>query len=158
MNLTGNGVFMMAKITDDNKLEIIIKYEDGIKVSKLAMQYGISVTIIHRIMARYKKYGIDGILVKHTKRKFTDEFKNEVLKHVDNGEPLDSIALMFNIKHSTINSLNKKRNEIKDNKITSPLTNEERKELIELRKKNKHGFSYDLLYCIINLSTIRKIT
>ena len=81
--------------------------------------------------------GVDGILVKHTKRKFTDEFKNEVLKHVDNGEPLDSIALMFNIKHSTINSLNKKRNEIKDNKITSPLTNEERKELIELRKKKQ---------------------
>lgn len=40
--------------------------------------------------------------------------KNEALKHVDNGEPLDSIALMFNIKHSTINSLNKKRNEIKN--------------------------------------------
>ena len=50
------------------------------------------------------------------------------------------------------------KNEIEDNKITSPLTNEERKELIELRKKNKHGFSYDLLYYIINLSTIRKIT
>lgn len=91
-------------------------------------------------MARYRKYGIDEILAKLTKRKFTDEVKNEVLKHVDNGEPLDSIALMFNIKHSTINSLNKKRNEIKDNKITSPLTNEELKELIELREKKARVF------------------
>ena len=51
----------MAKLRDDNKLESIIKYENGIKVSKLVMQYGISVTIIHRIMARYRKYVIDGI-------------------------------------------------------------------------------------------------
>lgn len=148
----------MSKLTDDDKLDIIIQYEAGVKTSKIAMQYKINTSGVTKLMRRYKEYGIDGILVKHTKRYFDDDFKNEVLRLVDNGETLDVIALKYNIDHSTINNWIKKRNEkkyeivyntsiegisdtMKDKEIkgdlSTPLTDEERKELIELRKKNK---------------------
>ena len=149
----------MSKLTDDDKLDIIIQYEAGVKTSKIAMQYKINTSGVTKLMRRYKEYGIDGILVKHTKRYFDDDFKNEVLRLVDNGEPLDVIALKYNIDHSTINNWIKKRNEnkyeivyntsiegisdtmadneIKNEDLSTPLTDEERKELIELRKKNK---------------------
>ena len=148
----------MSKLTDDDKLDIIIQYEAGVKASKIAMQYKINASGVTKLMRRYKEYGIDGILVKHTKRYFDDNFKNEVLRLVDNGEPLDVIALKYKIDHSTINNWIKKRNEkkyeivyntstegisdtMKDKEIkedlSTPLTDEERKELIELRKKNK---------------------
>lgn len=149
----------MAKLTDDDKLNIIIKYEAGVKTSKIANEYGINVSGINRIMHRYRKYGIDGITVKHTKRMFSEAFKCEVLNHVDAGETIDSIALMYNMDHSTINNWIRKRkenraetvynnssegicytmaaNETKDDNLSTPLTDEERKELIELRKKNK---------------------
>ena len=149
----------MSKLTDDDKLDIIIQYEAGVKTSKIAMQYKINTSGVTKLMRRYKEYGIDGILVKHTKRYFDDDFKNEVLRLADNGETLDVIALKYNIDHSTINNWIKKRNateseivyntsiegisdtmadnEIKNEDLSTPLTDEERKELIELRKKNK---------------------
>lgn len=33
----GRGVFIMSKLTDDDKLDIIIQYEVGVKTSKIAM-------------------------------------------------------------------------------------------------------------------------
>ncbi len=149
----------MAKLTEDDKINIVIKYEAGVKTSKIANEYGINVSGVKRIMHRYREYGIDGIAVKHTRRKFTEDFKCEVLSQVEKGESIDSIALIYNIEHSTINNWERKRNEnklkivyntsnegisgtmvakeVKDEDISKPLTDEERKELIELRKKNK---------------------
>lgn len=149
----------MAKLTDDDKLNIVIKYEAGVKTSKIANEYGINVSGVRRIMQRYREYGIDGIVVKHTKRIFTEAIKCEVLNLVETGETIDSIALMYNIDHSTITNWKRKRNEnkaeivynnsnegisgtmaangTKDDDLSTPLTDEERKELIELRKKYK---------------------
>ena len=38
-NRAGNGFFIMAKLTDDDKLNIIIKYEAGVKTFKIVNEY-----------------------------------------------------------------------------------------------------------------------
>ena len=39
----------MAKLTDDDKINIVIKYEAGVKTSKIANEYGINVSGINAL-------------------------------------------------------------------------------------------------------------
>lgn len=149
----------MAKLTNDDKLDIIIQYEDGIRPAKIAMQYKVNVSTIGRLVRRYREHGIDAIQVKYTHKVYDEEFKNKVLEQVDNGEPFGVVARRNNIEHSMIKTWMKQRNErkkkmlynnliegisdtmsdkeIKYEELLKELSDEERKELIELRKRNK---------------------
>ena len=49
----------MSKLTDDDKLDIIIQYEAGVKISKIAMQYKINTSGVTKIMRRYKCYSLN---------------------------------------------------------------------------------------------------
>ena len=145
----------MAKLTDDDKLDIVIKYGEGIIPSKLARK----LSVITKVLRKYREDGIDGIKVKHTKKRYSQEFKNKLMNMVDNGEATDVVAYSNSLDPGTLRAWIKKRNamkseivyntsiegisdtmadnEIKNEDLSTPLTDEERKELIELRKKNK---------------------
>ena len=149
----------MAKLTDDDKLDIVIKYGEGIIPSKLARKYNVNVSVITKVLRKYREEGIDGIKVKHTKKRYSQEFKNKLMNMVDNGEATDVVAYSNSLDPGTLRAWIKKRNamkseivyntsiegisdtmadnEIKNEDLSTPLTDEERKELIELRKKNK---------------------
>ena len=63
----------MAKLTNDDKLDIIIQYEDGIRPAKIAMQYKVNVSTIGRLVRRYREHGIDAIQVKYTHKVYDEE-------------------------------------------------------------------------------------
>ena len=101
----------MAKLTNDDKLNIIIQYEEGIRPAKMAIKYKVNVSTIGRLIRRYREHGLEGIQVKYTRKVYDEEFKNNVLAQVDNGELFGVVARRNNIENSMIKYWMKQRNE-----------------------------------------------
>lgn len=136
--------------------------DENVSVSKIAVYFGVNKSYLKRIINRYKKHGIEGILHKEESYNFTPEYKQEIINRYYAGESKNSLAVELNVSHSVIQSWIKKyeqfgynglvdkrgspgmtrrgrprKKEIKEIDKTIPLTNLEREELNELRKRNK---------------------
>ena len=88
----------MAKLTDDDKLDIVIKYGEGIIPSKLARK----LSVITKVLRKYREDGIDGIKVKHTKKRYSQEFKNKLMNMIDSGEATDVVAYSNGLDPGTL--------------------------------------------------------
>ena len=147
------------KLTEEDKIKIIELREKGIGYGTIAKQFKVRDTIIERIWYRYVKHGIEGIKHPSKNKKYSAEFKLEVINRVFQGESKTRLAAIYNIpgpgtivlwmkkyKELGYNGLEGKQGRprgrpkimTKKEKKNTPLTNEEREELIRLRKEKEY--------------------
>ena len=143
------------KLTNKQITNLCNDITNELSSSYLANKYKISITYLNEIKKRYLIYGLDGVLHKHKKRKFSTNFKVDICKRILNSESIHSIAKETNINHGVIyawyrkyqqmgyNGLNnkigrpRKEHMPKNNKQSTPLLDYERDELNKLREENQ---------------------
>jgi len=147
------------KFTLEDKKKIIELGKQGIGYRTIAKEFGVQHSTIRRMLSKYELHGIDGIMHPIKNRKYTAEFKLEVINRAYQGEPKSSLSFEYNLHgECTIISWMKKYEELgynglegkqgrprgrpkimtKEEKKNTPLTNEEREELIRLRKEKEY--------------------
>ena len=153
------------KLKEEDFYEIANLVDQGMSYTKIAQLYNVGKTNIYNLVRRYKKHGIDAITCKGNWRNFTESYKLEIINRHYMGESITFLAIECNVTLSVIQTWIKKYEELgynglKDNRgrpgvtkmgrprknpkieettstneAMAPLTDEERHELNELRKK-----------------------
>ena len=151
------------KFTIEDKLKIIELREQGMGYSAIAKQFDVQYSTIRRMLSRYELHGLEGIKHPFKNRKYSAEFKLEVINRAYQGESKSSLSFEYNLPGECIiiswmkkyeelgyNGLESKpkgrpksmprkpKEETKTIKDNTPLTNEEREELIRLRKEKEY--------------------
>lgn len=152
------------RLKDEDLKEIARLVDEGFGTSYIANKFSYPRGNMHRLITRYEKHGLDGIL--HGKSKtFTIEEKLAIINRYYAGESQRSLAIEINVSSSVVwqwiskyeklgyNGLIDKRgkpgvskmgrprkNQTKDgastNEAMAPVTDAEREELNRLRKEN----------------------
>ena len=92
------------KLSDEDKREIIRLYkEEGVSQTHLAEAFGVGVRYIAELIARYNLHG-EEVLIKGPNRKYSPEFKMEVIHRYLGGEAKNALAVEYGIKRSMIDS------------------------------------------------------
>ena len=150
------------KLKDKDIIEIAKMIDNDISVTKIAFEFNYNVSAMKRIVARYKKHGLDAILHSGTCNNFTQQFKLEIINRYYNGESKNSLAIEINASYTVVSSWiqkyeqlgynglidnrgrpgvakmgRPKKNQTISTKQQAPLTDQEREELNELRKRNR---------------------
>ena len=150
------------KLKDKDIIEIAKMIDKGISVTQIAFKFSYSLSAMKRIVARYKKHGLDAILHSGTCNDFTQQFKLEIINRYYNGESKNSLAIEINVSYTVVSSWIQKYEQLGYNGLTdnrgrpgvakmgrskknqtnlikqqAPLTDLEREELNELRKRNR---------------------
>ena len=150
------------KLKDKDIIEIAKMIDNGISMTQIAFKFSYSLSAMKRIVARYKKHGLDAILHSGTRNDFTQQFKLEIINRYYNGESKNSLAIEINVSYTVVSSWiqkyeqlgyngltdnrgrpgvakmgRPKKNQTKDTKQQASLTDLEREELNELRKRNR---------------------
>ena len=147
------------KLTLEDKIKIIELRKQGIGYKKIAKQFKVRNSVINNIWYVYKLHGLEGIKHPPKNKKYSAELKIEIIKRVFQGEPKIRLAAEYNLpgpgtiflwmkKYEELgyNGLEGKRGRprgrpnimINEEKKNTPLTNEEREELIRLRKEKEY--------------------
>ena len=151
------------KLTLEDKLKIIELRQQGYSYEMIGKQFKVRDSTIKRIWYRYKNHGVNGIIHPLKNRSYSPELKLEIINRVFQGESKTSLAAIYNLPgECTIISWMKKyeelgynglenkpkgrpksmsrkpKEETKTIKDNTPLTNEEREELIRLRKEKEY--------------------
>ncbi len=100
------------KLTKEDKIKIIELHNLGYGSRRIAKQFSIETPTVKRLVAKYKIHGECVTEVKHTKRKFSVEYKLEVIQRIENGETENSIANELLLNHGLIRSWVKKYKEL----------------------------------------------
>ena len=140
------------KLTLEDKKKIIELREQGIGYGTIAKQFKIKNSTVNSIWYRYEKHGIEGIKHPSKNRKYSADFKLEIINRVLQGESKTRLAAEYNLYGAgTIVSWMKKYEELgynglegdqgspkimtKEEKKKTPLSKSEREEFNELKKK-----------------------
>ena len=148
------------KLTIDDKKKIIeIHLTEGIGYSKIGKRIGCSSKIVEFVIRQYKIHGDESLYRKKKNNKYSYEFKKYIIDRFIKGESITSLTIEFNLNTtSTIRRWIKKYEELgyngleekqgrprgrpkimtKEEKKNTPLTNNEREELIRLRKEKEY--------------------
>ena len=147
------------KLTKEDKIKIIELREKGQSFTSIANLFNIYGTTVERIWYRYEIHGINSIMHPAKNRSYSAEFKLEILKRVLEGESKIQLAAEYNLPGpGTIVAWMKKYEELgynglerkqgrprgrpnimaKEEKKNTLLTNDEREELIRLRKEKEY--------------------
>ena len=152
------------KLKDEDIKELVKLFEQGFGYRKIATKLNLNRATVQRLIGRYKVHGLEGIL-HGKQKKHTIDKKIEIINRYYAGESKSSLATMINVSKSVVNQwilkyeklgyngLIDKRGrpgetkmgrprknpkieqQTSTNETMAPLTNEERQELNELRKK-----------------------
>ena len=144
------------KFTIEDKLKIIKLREQGMGYIAIAKQFDVRYSTIRRILSRYELHGLEGIKHPFKNRKYSVEFKLEVINRAYQGESKSRLSFEYNLPgECIIISWMKKYEELgynglegkqgrprgrpkimtKEEKKNTPLTNDEREEFDQLKKK-----------------------
>ena len=147
------------KLTLEDKIKIIELRKKGLGYETIAKKFKVKHSLIQKIWYVYELHGIEGIKHPSKNRKYSVEFKLEIIKRVYKGETKTRLAAEYNLPGAgTIFSWMKKYEELgynglegkqgrpqgrlniltKEEKKNTPLTNDEREELIRLRKEKEY--------------------
>ena len=147
------------KLTLEEKIKIIELREQGIGYGTIAKLFKVKKSVIAMIWYRYEKHGIEGIKHPSKNTKYSVELKLEIINRAFQGESKTSLAAEYNLQGpGTIVLWMKKYEELGYNGLegkqgrprgrpkimteeknkNTPLTNEEREELIRLRKEKEY--------------------
>lgn len=90
------------KLSDEDKREIIrLNKKEGVSQTHLAEAFGVGVRHIADLIARYNLHGKE-VLIKKSYRKYSPEFKMEVIHLYLGGEAKNALAVEYDIKSSMI--------------------------------------------------------
>ena len=120
------------KLKLDDKLKIIEMYEDGHSISMICKKFEVSSSVIIRIERQYREHGIESFKVKGKNRKYSPEFKMEIVNRILNGESKTSIAAELCVNNGMIHSWLKKYQELGYNGLT---TKQGRPRIMNVNKK-----------------------
>lgn len=152
------------KLKNEDLKEIAKLVDEGYTYMRLAPKFGVSNSVMRRIIRRYKIHGIEGIIHGSSKT-FTIEEKLAIIDRYYAGESKSSLAIEINVRDSLIHQWITKyeklgynglidnrgrpgvskmgrprKNQTKDLSSTTeamaPVTDAEREELNRLRKEN----------------------
>ena len=147
------------KLTLEDKIKIIELRKQGLGYETIAKQFKVKCSLIQTIWYAYELHGIEGIKHPSKNRKYSAELKLEIIKRVYKGETKTRLAAEYNLPGpGTIFLWIKKYEELGYNGLegkqgrprgrpkimteeknkNTPLTNEEREELIRLRKEKEY--------------------
>lgn len=147
------------KLTEEDKKRIIELRKQGLGYRTIAKRFKIGHSTIRKILYAYELHGHEGIKHPPKNKKYSAEFKLEVINRVFQGESKTRLAAEYNLPGAgTIVLWMKKYEEIgynglegkqgrprgrpkimtKKEKKNTPLTNEEREEFNQLKKKLKY--------------------
>ena len=95
------GVFTMSKYTFEIKLKVIDLYEKGLESAQIGRKLNIpSHSIINGWIGLFKKYGKAGLIIKHTCKKYSGQFKLEVLNwKKEHNESYQTTAIKYGISN-----------------------------------------------------------
>ena len=145
------------KLTEEDKKRIIELRKQGLGYGTIAKRFKITHSTIRKILYAYELH--EGIKHPFKNRKYSAEFKLEIINRVFQGESKTRLAAEYNLPGAgTIVLWMKKYEELgynglegkqgrprgrpkimtKKEKKNTPLTNEEREELIRLRKEKEY--------------------
>ena len=150
------------RLKNEDIIEIVKMIDEGIGLSSIAQKYNYNVKAMNKIINRYKKHGINGILHKNSSNNFSQEFKLKIINMHYEGRSINSLAVEINVSDSVVRTWVKKyeqlgynglidnrgrpgvtkvgrprKNQTKPAAQQAPLTDPEREELNELRKRNR---------------------
>lgn len=150
------------RLKNEDIIEIVKMIDEGIGLSSIAQKYNYNVKTMNKIINRYKKHGINGILHKNSSNFFSQEFKLKIINMHYEGQSINSLAVEINVSDSVVRTWIKKyeqlgynglidnrgrpgvtkvgrrrKNQTKPAAQQAPLTDPEREELNELRKRNR---------------------
>ena len=147
------------KLILEDKIKIIELRKKGWGKERIAKQFNIPNSTVKKIYDKYELYGLEGIKHPSKNRKYSADYKLEVINRVIQGESKTQLATLYNLPGAgTIVSWMKKYEELGYNGLegkqgrprgrpkimteeknkNTPLTNEEREELIRLRKEKEY--------------------
>jgi transposase len=110
----------MAKLTVEDKKKIIDLYKEGYGTITISRKINIGYSRIREILRKYDLYGDAVIEVLHKKRKYTVEFKINLINRVFNGESIISVANKNMISPGQLSNWIKKYKEIGYNSLSIP--------------------------------------
>ena len=152
------------KLKDEDILEIARMIDEGIGRARIATKFNLNETTVYRLIARYKLHGINAILHSE-QRQYTIEEKMAVINRYYQGQSKSSLAIEMNVSFTVVSQWISKYEKLgyngfidnrgrpgvtkmgrprknpkieqqtSTNEAMAPLTDEERQELNELRKK-----------------------
>lgn len=150
------------KLNDKDIIEIAKMIDNDESITHIAFKFNYSLGAMKRIVARYKKHGLDAVLHSGTCKEFTQQFKLEIINRYYKGESKNSLAIEINASYTVVSSWiqkyeqfgynglidnrgrpgvtkmgNTKKKQLNSSTQQAPLTNPEREELNELRKRNR---------------------
>ena len=144
------------KLTLEDKIKIIELRNHGLGYGTIAKQFKVRDSTISNIWYAYELHGMEGIMHPAKNKKNSAELKLEIINRVFEGESKTRLAAEYNLPGAgTIVSCMKKYEELgynglegkqgrprgrskimtKEEKKNTPLTNKEREEFNELKKK-----------------------
>ena len=147
------------KLTIEDKKRIIELKKQGIGHETIAKRFKVAKKRIQTIWYAYELHGLEGIKHPPKKQKYSADLKLEVINRVFQGESKTSLAAEYNLQGpGTIVLWMKKYEKLgynglegkqgrprgrpkimtKEEKKNTPLTNDEREELIRLRKEKEY--------------------
>ena len=150
------------KLKKEDYLKIAKLADEGKSYIEIASIFRIGKTNIHNLVRRYQMHGIEALTSKGNWRNFTPEFKEQIVKQHYSGRSISSLAIECNVSYTNVSSWIKKYEQLGYNGLTdnrgrpgvakmgrpkknqtnltkqqAPLTDSEREELNELRKRTK---------------------
>ena len=151
----------MAKLTKEKLIAIVECINNGYGSRKIAKMFNITSHNANSIKRKYELHGLDG-LVNRENRTYDSAFKYEMIQKIYNGTSINTIAIELNVSRTVVSSWVKKyeqlgynglidnrgrpgvtkvgrprKNQTKPVTQQTPLTDPEREELNELRKRNR---------------------
>ena len=111
----------MAKLTTEDKIKIINLYKDGYGYRAIANKVNISnYDNIRTIIKHYELFGEDALIVRHQDKKYSTEYKMDLIKRVLNGESISSVAFENMLSPGQLSNWIKKYNELGYNGLSKP--------------------------------------
>lgn len=117
---TNSGVFIMAKLTTEDKIKIVKLYKDGFGYSLIAKQFYVDDENIRKIIKQYELFGDTALIVKHKNKTYTPEYKLSLIKRVKNGESNASVAFENMISPGQLCNWIKKYEKLGYNGLSKP--------------------------------------
>ena len=109
----------MAKLTKNDKKEIIKLYKKGNGYKTIATVIGLHPENIRKIIKEYELYGSEALKVHHKNKKYSPEDKLKLINRVLNGESISTVAYENMMSTGQLSNWIKKYKELDYNGLRS---------------------------------------
>ena len=100
------------RLENEKKRELLLALlEDNHKLKVLSREYGVHPEYVRRLLKRAQIHGVENVLSKGTYRKYSDDFKIQVVKYVENDNTEAAAAREFNLACALVHYWCKKYSE-----------------------------------------------